>query len=216
MTSPPILSTQQITSCSANPYNCGGAGGCDGSIEEVAYMYTQLYGILTEKEYPYTSGFTQESGECLYNASSVTGKMAHVRGYEVLPSNDMYSVMEHLANKGPLSVSVYASRFRNYKSGILQGCSFDENIAINHAIQMIGYGTDPKNGPYWLIRNSWGNSWGINGVAKLKRYTTTECGINSTPENGNKCDNDGVEKEKVCGNCGIISTTSYPIGATLE
>ncbi|XP_071745841.1 uncharacterized protein [Lepeophtheirus salmonis] len=167
MTSPPLLSTQQITSCSSNPYSCGGSGGCKGAINEIAYMYTQLYGIETEKEYPYTSGFTQESGECLYNASSVTGKMGHIRGYEVLPPNDMYSVMEHLTNKGPLGVSVYAGRFKSYKSGILNGCSFDENITINHAIQMIGYGTDPIDGPYWLVRNSWGNSWGSFKVNKF-------------------------------------------------
>nr|ADM53739.1 cathepsin L2 precursor [Lepeophtheirus salmonis] len=216
MTSPPLLSTQQITSCSSNPYSCGGSGGCKGAINEIAYMYTQLYGIETEKEYPYTSGFTEESGECLYNASSVTGKMAHVRGYEVLPPNDMYSVMEHLANKGPLGVSVYAGRFKSYKSGILNGCDFNANIVINHAIQMIGYGTDPVDGPYWLVRNSWGNTWGINGVAKLKRYTTTECGINSTPEYGIKCEGDGIVEQKVCGNCGVLLNANYPIGATFE
>ncbi|CAB4065861.1 unnamed protein product [Lepeophtheirus salmonis] len=99
MASPPLLSTQQITSCSSNPYSCRGSGGCKGSINEIAYMYNQLYGIETEKEYPYTSGFTQESGECLYNASSVQGPMVRVFGYESLLSSDMYSVMEHLANK---------------------------------------------------------------------------------------------------------------------
>ncbi|XP_040570501.1 cathepsin L-like proteinase [Lepeophtheirus salmonis] len=212
---PPLLSAQQITSCSANPYKCGGAGGCDGAVNQIAYMYAQLYGIATEEEYPYTSGTTSVNGECLFNTSSIKGSIAHVRGYEVLPSNDMYSVMEHLATKGPLGASVYASRFRNYKSGVLNGCDFDSNININHAIQLIGYGTDNEIGPYWLIRNSWGPTWGDNGVAKLKRYTTTKCGINNTPEFGIKCEGDGIVTQKVCGNCGVILNTDYPIGVSM-
>merc|ERR1712106_1097882 len=50
------LSTQHIVSCTPNPLNCGGTGGCMGSIEPLAFTYASLFGIVTEDEYPYTSG----------------------------------------------------------------------------------------------------------------------------------------------------------------
>ena len=50
------LSPQQITSCSPNPLECGGTGGCMGSVPQLAFMYTQLFGLVTEWDYPYISG----------------------------------------------------------------------------------------------------------------------------------------------------------------
>merc|ERR1712013_702790 len=50
------LSTQHITSCTPNPLHCGGTGGCMGSIEPLAFTYASMFGIVTEEEYPYTSG----------------------------------------------------------------------------------------------------------------------------------------------------------------
>jgi cathepsin L len=47
------------------------------------------------------------------------------------------------------------------------------------AVQLVGYGTDPQDGDYWLLRNSWGNWWGDAGYIKLKRTSTVECGTNS-------------------------------------
>lgn len=42
------LSTQQLVSCMANPYVCGGAGGCAGAVPELAFVYAQLYGLTSE------------------------------------------------------------------------------------------------------------------------------------------------------------------------
>merc|ERR1719427_2169511 len=48
------LSAQQVTSCSPNPVNCGGVGGCRGSIAQLGYSYLQLFGHTLEESWPYT------------------------------------------------------------------------------------------------------------------------------------------------------------------
>ncbi len=40
---------------------------------------------------------------------------------------------------------------------------------INHAVQLVGFGTDAELGDYWLIRNSWGESFGEGGFIRLRR-----------------------------------------------
>merc|ERR1719320_1629235 len=61
------LSTQQVTSCSPNPLNCGGVGGCRGSIAQLGFGYLQLFGHTTEESWPYTSGSTTETGDCIFD-----------------------------------------------------------------------------------------------------------------------------------------------------
>ncbi len=50
------LSAQHITSCTPNELQCGGSGGCQGSIPQLGFVYTQLFGLQKEADYPYTSG----------------------------------------------------------------------------------------------------------------------------------------------------------------
>lgn len=57
-------------------------------------------------------------------------------GYEVLPRNNLTLVMSHLAEKGPLGVAVAASPWKDYVGGVFDGCQYDENIVINHAVQV--------------------------------------------------------------------------------
>lgn len=69
----------------------------------------------------------------------------------------MEAIMRHLATKGPLAISVYADDgWKGYQEGIYEGCDFDNDIQLNHAVTLVGYGTDEKLGDYWLIRNHWG------------------------------------------------------------
>ena len=70
---------------------------------------------------------------------------------------------------GPLAIASDASRWQLYGSGVFSGCNYDNNIALNHAIQLVGYGSDPDHGDYWLVRNSWGSAWGEHGYIRLQR-----------------------------------------------
>ena len=123
--------------------------------------------------------------------------------------------MDHLANVGPLSIAVDASAWSFYRDGVFDGCPVDQNIQINHAVQLVGYGTDATDGDYWLVRNSWGGSWGEEGYIRLARRSEPECGTDSTPLMGTACVNDGNDVQYVCGTCAILFDIVYPIGTYL-
>merc|ERR1712002_721677 len=211
----PVLSRQQVTSCTPNPLQCGGSGGCSGSIPQLGFNYVQLFGILSEEDYPYMSGNTTQTGECQYNLTAMT-PVASITGYNTLPTNDQDAVLTHLANVGPLAIAVDASAWGRYSHGVFDNCSYDQHITITHAVQLVGYGTDEAEGDYWLARNSWGPGWGEDGYIRLKRDQKARCGVNSSPLNGSACvGGPGSDQQIVRGMCGMLLDSSYPMGAQL-
>ena len=89
-----------------------------------------------------------------------------ITGYDTLTPNSQEEVMAHLAGVGPLAVAVDAGSWTAYSSGVFDGCNFSFNIGLNHAVQLVGYGTDPSKGDYWIVRNSWGPNWGEQGYIR--------------------------------------------------
>ena len=78
--------------------------------------------------------------------------------------------MSHLATVGPLAITIASNwEWWNYDEGIFDGCSIDKNIELNHALALVGYGTDDKLGDFWIVRNSWGKDWGEDGYIRIKR-----------------------------------------------
>jgi len=205
-----ILSTQNVVSCSKNPHHCGGTGGCGGSTAELAFDTVKDSGIATEAAYPYVA----QTGSC----KEAVPKSAKVDGFVVLPENNYTAIMNAIATIGPQAVNVAANSWGSYRSGIFTGCpSFASNIVINHVVQLVGYGVDAGR-PYWLIRNSWGTSWGEQGYMRMDRHADGDmkkwCGKDRTPQDGTGCDG-GPAEITVCGSCGIWYDTSYPTGGRL-
>jgi len=205
------LSTQQMTSCAPNPLSCGGDGGCSGSTPPLGYSYIQLFGAITEADYPYTSGTTMDTGSCEYDLASLS-PVAAIAGYDNLPVNDQNAVMNHIANVGPLSISVAASNFKNYNGGIFTGCDYEANIQLNHGVQLVGYGSEDGT-DFWIVRNSWGKFWGEEGFIRLLREAEPGCGTDTTTT-GHVCSGGpGNDMLHVCGMCGMLFETSFPLGA---
>merc|ERR1719161_1239427 len=133
-----------------------------------------------------------------------------VGGYKSVPTNNLKATM-FAVSQGPLIVAVDASPWSFYGAGIFNSCKRD--ATLNHAVLLVGYGMDQDKG-YWLIRNSWGSDWGLNGYIKLSRSLTASkasfCGMDHHPEEGSACDGE-TEPVKVCGMCGILYEPVLPI-----
>ena len=139
-------------------------------------------------------------------------------GWTLLPSNDYKATMNALAKVGPLALAVSASEWSMYESGVFSG----ESATVNHAVTLAGYGVDESTGEkYYLIRNSWGESFGEDGYIRVIRTDddSSNCKMDTDPlegitcaldENGNK--KEEIPSEKVCGTNAILYDTSYPVG----
>lgn len=62
-----------------------------------------------------------------------------------------------------LEFLLIASTWSQYESGVFDGCN-QVNPDLNHAVQLVGTGTDPELGDYWALRNSWAPLWGESGL----------------------------------------------------
>jgi cathepsin L len=203
------LSEQQILDCTPNPDECGGTGGCGGGTAQLAMARIQeLGGLATEWTYPYLS-YGGANFKCHYDQST-TPPFANVSNYFTLPSNEYAPLLQHVASKGPVAISVDAGAWSSYEEGVFDGCN-QTNPDIDHAVLLVGYGVDAAHGPYWLVRNSWSAAWGEKGYIKVKRTDNEQgrCGMDITPRDGDGC-KDGPPEVKVCGTCGILYDNAYP------
>jgi cathepsin L len=197
---PMILSEQNMVSCTPNPQQCGGTGGCGGATAELGYTYVQKMGLASEKVQPYR-GVT---GKCVESA-----KVANITGYVKIAENSHDDLMNAVATVGPIAITVAASGWMDFENGVFDGCPKDADL--DHGVQLVGYATDPKGGDYWTVRNSWGAAWGEAGYIRIKRFSTSDawCGTDHNPLDGTGCKG-GPPTQYVCGMCGILFDTAYP------
>lgn len=119
-------------------------------------------GFFAEEDYPYVSGDNGTEPLCYLDKKEAIGG---IKGYVDVAGNDEAAHLIAL-NSQPLAISLDASTFHNYHSGVLQfeDCGSD----LNHAVLLVGYGTDEETGiPFWLVRNSWGPQYGEDGCKCL-------------------------------------------------
>jgi len=204
------LSAQDVTSCTKNPQHCGGTGGCGGATAELGFDQVAKGGIALEKDYPYTA----QTGTC----KTSVPKAARVKGFVKLIENNYTDLINAIANVGPIAVSVAADPWMMYGGGVFTGCApgGTRQVVINHAVQLVGYGVDAGR-DYWLVRNSWGGSWGERGYIRMLRHSDGDkskwCNPDNRPQDGSGCDG-GPASITVCGSCGIWYDSCYATGCT--
>ena len=220
------LSPQELVSCMPNPKECGGTGGCAGATSELAFQYyVDNGGVVQEFQMGYTS-YYGKNGDCYIKNTTaskdrgpdpggVQHPVATISGFEKLPVNEYAPLMHAVATKGPVAVSVDAS-WGGYESGIFETDTYDS--VIDHAVVLVGYGTDEALGKdYWLVRNSWGPTWGEKGYIRLRRHAAdldAYCGVDTKPLDGVGCAG-GPANMTTCGTSGILSDSAYPVGGRL-
>lgn len=132
-------------------------------------------GIDTEASYPYEG----IDDTCHYSKQNVG---ATDKGFVDIPEGDEEALMKAVASVGPVSVAIDASQesFQFYSEGVYYEPKCDSQ-QLDHGVLVVGYGTeqdkDGNDQDYWLVKNSWGTTWGDQGYIKMARNKDNHCGI---------------------------------------
>jgi|LauGreDrversion4_2_1035121.scaffolds.fasta_scaffold290379_1 KDEL-tailed cysteine endopeptidase len=167
------LSEQQLVDCATgSPYS---SEGCNGGEMTDGFDYAAAKGMMTESDYPYKA-YDQS---CKYDSSKVTP----VKGLgHVMVSPNSANALKTAIAAGPVSVAIEADTFvfQFYSGGILnsKNCGTD----LDHGVVAVGYGVDATKGEYYIVRNSWGASWGVKGYVNIAIVDGQGiCGIQMEP-----------------------------------
>lgn len=153
------VSEQQLVDCAGS----SGNQGCNGGLMDDAFEYIiKNKGIGSEASYPYTA----RDGKCKQVSSVST-----VSKYTDVKKNDETGLMSAI-NLQPVSVAVDAESWQTYRGGVMTGFC---GKSLDHGVLLVGYGTEGSN-DYWIVKNSWGTSWGEKGYIRLVRGKN-QCGI---------------------------------------
>ncbi|KAI9200814.1 hypothetical protein LWI28_013546 [Acer negundo] len=173
------LSEQQLVDCDheCDPEEYGACdSGCNGGLMTSAFEYTlKAGGLEREEDYPYTG---TDRGGCKFDKTKV---VASVSNFSVV-STDEDQIAANLLKNGPLAVGINAVYMQTYIGGV--SCPYICGKHLDHGVLLVGYGAAAyapirfKEKPYWIIKNSWGESWGENGYYKICKGRNV-CGVDS-------------------------------------
>jgi len=151
----------------------GGADTCqEGGEPHDGMLWGSSNGMELESSYPYegTSG-----GGCQFNPSLVVAKF---NGYVNVTSGSE-TALQAASAQFVISVGIDASSmgFQFYSTGVYTDnqCGNTE-AALDHGVTVVGYGT-LSGQKYWIVKNSWGASWGMQGYILMARDRKNMCGI---------------------------------------
>ena len=155
--------------------------GCNGGLMQYAFNWIKSNGgIMYDTDYPYVgSEQTCKSDKTKYADFKVTGYKKLGSTWSTWSCVDEDEIKEFLYETGPLAVALNADYLSAYTGGIVDYTSSKcPYSGINHAVTMVGYGTDSSSSmDYWIVKNSWGKDWGESGYFRIRRGNGT-CGIN--------------------------------------
>jgi len=164
------LSEQNLMDCSTSYGN----QGCDGGLMDQAFQYIIAnHGLDTEASYPYQG----VDGTCGYKAAN---SGATISAYTDVTAGSE-SALATAVTQQPISVAIDASHasFQLYTTGIYHDF-FCSATKLDHGVLAVGFGTDTSDSKnYWIVKNSWGTTWGQEGFIYMAKDRNNNCGIAS-------------------------------------
>jgi len=165
-----FLSVQELISCDHKSYGCQG-----GSPLWALEYIVRVGGLVPESCFPYKAQNLPCPNKCVNGTPLENARVCPCKG-----SKQCIGVenMKTCLKSGPITVGFYVPRsFLSYQSGIYKcdGSSLGLHVAV-----AIGYSDDPEC--HWIMRNSWGTRWGMQGYVHMACQT---CGSHGTYPNGN-------------------------------
>ncbi|XP_063053585.1 pro-cathepsin H [Engraulis encrasicolus] len=161
------LSEQQLVDC-AQAFN---NHGCSGGLPSQAFEYIMYNkGLMTEQDYPYL-GFDDD---CSFDAKKAA---AFVKDVVNITKYDEMDMVDAVANHNPISFAYEVTNdFMHYQKGVYTSTKCHNTTdMVNHAVLAVGYGTENEL-PYWIVKNSWGVRWGMEGYFYIERGKNM-CGL---------------------------------------
>lgn len=162
------LSEQELVDCSKRN------NGCNKGFTANAFIYTLNDGIVASDTYPYVGK---------ENACETKQGQFKNTGLKTIDEGNEDELKNAVGNIGPVAVGIDANseKFMHFHDGVYFNEVCDSRPeSINHAILAIGYGYDEKTKmDYWLIKNSFGTTWGEAGYSKIARNNDNHCAIAS-------------------------------------
>eukprot|EP00934_Nitzschia_sp_Nitz4_P005616 Nitzschia sp. Nitz4//scaffold60_size111251//38446//39666//NITZ4_004144-RA/size111251-processed-gene-0.8-mRNA-1//1//CDS//3329555555//5606//frame0 len=172
------LAEQQLLDCASAYDN----HGCNGGLPSHAFSYLKdAGGMALEKDYKYEANAsdTCHVGHC---HGSYKAQVAEVFNITSLDEDDLVAAIAHV---GPVSIAYQVSPdFRLYSHGVYDSWNATTNQTmcksgtqdVNHAVVAVGYGSTEEGIPYYIVRNSWSSSWGMEGYFWMIRGENL-CGV---------------------------------------
>ena len=165
------LSEQQLLDCS------GGEGneGCSGGYTSAAFDYIQQAGgACSEADYTYV-GYVDDACHDADCTPVIT-----ISSHACVDGGNETALLLAVTRQ-PVAIAIEADQpmFQHYSGGVMNDPTCGQSL--NHAVLIVGYGTDGGSGlPYWLVKNSWGQKWGLGGYAMVVRGKN-QCGLAAEP-----------------------------------
>merc|ERR1712137_13335 len=164
--------------------NCGNAGSCHGGSAGGVYQWIHSNGhVATETSQPYLACSSEsKEGFCPHVDTSCSAMttartcptfgedcvgLSHypnisIADYGSVSGSD--AMQKEIYNRGPIACTIDATPLHTYETGIATSME----SSTNHIVSVVGWGTDPVEGKYWIARNSWGEYWGEYGYFSVK------------------------------------------------
>lgn len=163
------FSEQQFVDCSVDK-----GSGCNKGLMSKAFMYSMKNGLTTDDKYPYKGSENGENRTCNKFDSQLK-----ISSFKEIAKGKEDELMDAICKYGPVSAAINAAsrKFMLYGIGLYMNPECTSTI-VNHGVLVVGYGYDKfADGDYWLVKNSYGDSWGDAGYFRIPRNFNNYCGI---------------------------------------